>query len=191
MIVGLGYKMQHGKDTVADVLVEEFGFTKYRFADKLKEAVCVIYGWSREDLEDPEFKQRVDPFWNATPREVLQRFGTEAVREVMGDQTWIRACMRSINANLYDGSPHYKTSHRAVICDVRFPNEATAVGSWPCWTTHLVNVHRPDLALTSNHAHPSETKLDNYEGWTHTILNDGSLEELQEKAREFGREITG
>jgi len=39
MIVGLGYKMRMGKDTVADYMVRRHGFIKMSFADALKEEV--------------------------------------------------------------------------------------------------------------------------------------------------------
>ena len=37
MIIGLSGYAQSGKDTVAKVLIEEYGFTRIAFADKIRE----------------------------------------------------------------------------------------------------------------------------------------------------------
>ena len=80
-VIGLGYQIGVGKDSVADTCVNR-GFVKLRFADSLKEAVAAIYGWPRERLEDQKFKATKDKFWDITPRTALQLVGTEAMREI-------------------------------------------------------------------------------------------------------------
>jgi len=39
MVVGIGYQMRQGKDTIANYLVEKYGFTKISFASALKKEV--------------------------------------------------------------------------------------------------------------------------------------------------------
>lgn len=78
MIIGLSGKMQSGKDTVTKIIQwlllnqsrnTEIPFDKFdlykeaatwknvKFADKLKDMVCLLLGCTREQLEDPKFKE--------------------------------------------------------------------------------------------------------------------------------------
>lgn len=79
MIIGLGGKMQSGKDTVTkiiqwlllnqdkdtkipfdkfDLYKEASTWKNIKFADKLKDMVCLLLGCTREQLEDKEFKEK-------------------------------------------------------------------------------------------------------------------------------------
>ena len=51
MIVGICGLIGSGKGTVADFLVNDKGFTKLSFADKLKDSVATLFDWPRELLE--------------------------------------------------------------------------------------------------------------------------------------------
>jgi hypothetical protein len=169
-IIGLGYKIGSGKDTAADVLCSEFGYTKMRFADALKEAVSAIFGWPREKLDDQKFKAKEDAFWGATPRTILQRVGTEAIRQQIREDVWIKALELRIKNFVKMG----KLLPWIVVPDVRFCNEAEAVKSWG---GIVVNVWRPtERSTNAAHAHhASETELDTYNNWDATLYNDSTL----------------
>ena len=51
MIVGLVGFIGAGKGTVADLLVERHNFIKESFANSVKDAVSVVFGWDRALLE--------------------------------------------------------------------------------------------------------------------------------------------
>jgi len=51
MIIGLVGFIGAGKGTVADILVEKHGFIKESFANSVKDAVSVIFGWDRTFLK--------------------------------------------------------------------------------------------------------------------------------------------
>jgi len=55
-----GYK-QSGKDTIANYLVQEFGYTRLGFADILKDMVAEQYDIQRSWLDDPAFKEKPLP----------------------------------------------------------------------------------------------------------------------------------
>ena len=177
-IIGLGYRMGVGKDTAASFLVDT-GYTRHRFSDSLKLAACTIFGWDRDDLEDLDFKMTVDQFWGMTPRTILQKFGTDAVRNNIAQNVWIKSLQRRIQHNS-DGA--------YVITDVRFVNEAMAIKAWG---GKLIKVVRPGWTppgLTQQQmTHPSETELDGYEGWDAVIANDGDLASLKGKVLETER----
>ena len=68
MIIGLCGLIGSGKGTVADILVDEHNFEKISFADKLKDAVSVLFDWDRAMLEGETSESRVwreqeDSFW--------------------------------------------------------------------------------------------------------------------------------
>ena len=174
-LIGLGFQIGVGKDCVADVLCREFGFTRMKFADALKEAVSLIFGWTRESLEDPAFKQTIDPFWEMTPRKVLQLFGTEAVRNNIRQDVWVKALERRIG-NL----SQVQQLAGVVITDMRFLNEVEAIKSWGGQAVRIIRdayQTSADAAVTS---HKSETELLTYTDWNYVLKNNGTLEDLAE-----------
>ena len=123
MIIGTIGFIGCGKGTVADILVEKYGFVKLSFADAVKDATAAIFGWQRSLLEgDTEesriFRETRDEWWSEktgkhiTPRYMLQIMGTEAGRDVFHKDIWVYALERKME--MYQN---------VVIADVRFPNE--------------------------------------------------------------------
>jgi hypothetical protein len=129
MIVGLVGFIGAGKGTVADLLVERHGFFKESYANSLKDACSIIFGWDRQMLEGatPEsraWREQPDEWWSEklgrefSPRLALQLMGTEAGRDVFHPDLWVHTVMRRCeNAPL----------NNYVIADVRFPNEINAI----------------------------------------------------------------
>ena len=160
MILGLTGYSSAGKDTVADYLVKEHGFTRLAFADKVRDLAKHLnpsLGYPEmplstilENLGWDEAKQIPDV------RQYLQTLGTSC-REVLGSDVWIQAMAES----------HAK---RIVITDVRFVNEAE-------WLTDherakIIRVTRPGVGPVNDH--PSETRMDNYPfDWE--LNNDNTL----------------
>jgi hypothetical protein len=165
MIIGVGYKARVGKDTIGDYLEDRHGWYRTSFAASLKEATKCIYGWTDEHVYG-SLKEVKDPFWDITPREVLQKLGTEAIRTHMREDIWVKSVQRRI-AEAPDAN--------WIITDVRFPNEVEAIKSW---NGFAVKVSRsfPDAISTSGHI--SERILDDYKRWDDTIENNGSFENL-------------
>jgi hypothetical protein len=129
MIVGLVGFIGAGKGSIADILVERHGFVKESFANSLKDACSIIFGWDRELLEGSTLESRTwretpDPWWSAklgkpfSPRLALQLMGTEAGRQVFHPDLWVHTVMRRCENN---------PTHNYAIADVRFPNEIKAI----------------------------------------------------------------
>jgi hypothetical protein len=68
----------------------------------------------------------------------------------------------------------------ALITDVRFPNEVSFVRNFG----EVIKVNRPGLPPLQGAAgvHASELALANFNDWDDVIENDGTLEQLREKA---------
>jgi dephospho-CoA kinase len=170
MIIGLGYKARAGKDTIADYLVENHGFKKIAFADALKRGCMEIFGLDYEQCYG-DTKEVVDAFWNLTPRYILQKVGTECLRNVFDPEIWVK----SVEKRVTDGG-------RWVIADARFINEAQAVKRWGGL---VVRVDRQIAGATGGIAqHASEIEMDNYKEWDAVINNDGTFEDLYRRVDE-------
>jgi hypothetical protein len=170
MIIGLIGYARSGKDTCAKFLAEE-GFAVTHFADALKRAAHEIFGFTDEQLFG-SLKETVDPFWGFSPREALQKLGTEGGRKVFGESLWINSWRRSME----EGKSY-------AVADVRFPNEANAITEAG---GHLVRVVRPGVAPIN--AHESEIALD---GWyLPEIYNGGTLEDLRANVKLYLWSIT-
>ncbi len=129
MIIGLVGFIGAGKGTVADLLVERHNFVKESFANSVKDACSLIFGWDRAMLEGdtPEsraWREQSDEWWSKklekefSPRLALQLMGTEAGRDVFHRDLWVHTVMRRC-----ENAPW----NNYVIADVRFPNEINAI----------------------------------------------------------------
>jgi hypothetical protein len=181
IIVGFGCKRRRGKDTccrMAKELLEEWGY-KVRldgFALSLKEGIGKgVFGLTDEQLYGAA-KFDVDPFWGLTPRDILQRGGTEAMRNTFGQDIWVQTLERRASADP-------ETS--VLICDVRFPNEVEGLrrlGGYAVLVDRPLELV-PTAASPEEDQHASETSLDHFTGWDFCIENDSSLEHLREEVR--------
>ena len=178
-MIGLTGYAYVGKDTLADLLVRSHGYHRLGFADPLKamllaldpvmlspdalnmEAISVTellakYGGSWD-------RAKPDPIYGTELRRLLQRLGTEAVRNHLGDDAWVRAAARTVNMNGWT---------RTVMPDVRFPNEAEFVRQS---SGIVVRIERPGYGPVNQHVSDtgqSEIKVDL------TIINDGAPEDM-------------
>lgn len=152
MIIGLTGKKQHGKDTTGAILVEDHGYTRVAYADALKESAAAIFGinpeWWNEYKNDPEatveLRVRGGAVVVLTIRQFLQRYGTEAHREIegFGDGIWVEIARARVEERL----------PKVVVTDVRFNNEAALIREMG---GIVVEVYRPEIADDGD-AHKSE-----------------------------------
>lgn len=165
IIIGLAGKKNSGKSEVARILVRHRGFTEATFAGELKATARRLYGLSNEQVNGTqEEKEAIDPRWGLSPRQILQRLGTNVGREVH-PLTWIRALERVI-----DAEPHYPW----VVPDARFQNE---VNSLRARGATILCIVRPGLQSSDDHASESGDGIVP----DALVINDGTLEELETK----------
>lgn len=167
MLISLSYAARSGKDTVADYLVKKYNFHKVAFADSLKKACKEIFNLSDEQVYG-KLKETVDEYWQVTPRYILQRVGTECLRQGYAQDIWIK----SLGAKI-------KSNENYVISDARFINEVEAVKSWG---GIVIKMNRQAAHATGGIVgHESENSLKNYEQWDYIVDNNGTYEELYDK----------
>jgi hypothetical protein len=153
-ILGLAGYARSGKDTAAGVL-ENFGFRRIAFADKLREFMYVMnprihsghgtYCNLQDIIDSHGWDGYKETVWSSDIRRWMQVVGTDCVRDILGKDTWVNATLNSL-----DPEQNY------VITDVRFPNEVERIRQMR--GGYVIRVWRPEIKPALNHI--SETALD-------------------------------
>ena len=130
-LIGLVGRARSGKDTLADLLVEQHGYTKLAMADRLREMATDIDPVVGAETASPYTSARLIRYSDAVGtlgyerakdvypelRRFLQRLGTEGVRKHLGADVWVRMAERRMGS----------TDGPLVFTDIRFPNEADMI----------------------------------------------------------------
>lgn len=184
MIIGLTGKAQSGKDTACRIIRKILPQAERKaFADPLKESVCALFGLTRQELDAWKLDSKVHVqfvshvpgmqypmLMNAplTMRELLQRYGCEAHREIFGEDFWLEVALPS---------REYYQNKIVVVSDVRFDNEARHIRTLG---GIVISISRPGMQLDVGGGHPSEADIDpifvNY-----VVVNEGTVDDLEVK----------
>lgn len=163
MIIGLIGYAQSGKDTVAKILTEKYGFERRAFADKIREILYelnpMVGGEPLQIKVDTEGWDKAKQHFEV--RRLLQKMGVSA-RKNLSEAVWISAALKGM-----DPSKQY------VISDVRFQNEAAIIKA--CGG-EIWRIERPGVGPVNGHI--SEKEMENYLA-DRTLLNAGTKEELE------------
>ena len=192
-ILGIAGQAGSGKDTVANLLVDNFPskIVVIALADPLKRIVRTVFGFEHEQLWGPTERraERSSLFPDGpTAREALQLLGTEWGRRLYPD-IWVRLAMQaawSVLSGRGRHSPHtgidsagvlYTPPELVVIPDVRFDNELTAIQEvggevWLVWRPGIV---APAGGLVG---HASEVGF-SFDQVNAVLDNTGTLEDLE------------
>ena len=165
-VIGLTGYAQSGKDTLASILVEKYGYSRVAFADKIRDflyginplVACSPTGYLRDLVNLVGWdKAKQEP----QVRRLLQDLGISA-RELIDENIWVTTALR-----------HVGKDERVVVTDVRFENEAMMI---KLMGGQLWRVRRPGVEAVNSHV--SETQLDGYKV-DQIFVNSGSIQDLE------------
>jgi hypothetical protein len=201
IIIGLSGYAQSGKDTVGQLLVEKHGFTRFAFADYLREVCCafdpiidVVPGvaancgctchWS-EGVSHLAPCCYPEPSRTIRFSEALSVLGYEQAKKLYPEfrrtlqYMGTEVVRNKIKDSFWVDHVHEQIEEAqvelAVVTDVRFENEVRAIESW---SGASVWINRPGVGPVNTHI--SDNALRDWK-FDYTITNDGSLEDLEYK----------
>ena len=185
MILSISGRIGSGKDTIADIIqtiTPYYHWEVKKFAGKLKDVAELITGIPKVRFEDQEFKKRdMGSEWGMTYRDLLQKIGTEAMRNGVHENVWVNALFSEYQATTVTvGTSEFDFTEEDqlpnwIITDTLFPNELQAVKEKNGITIKVVR----NTDNTVGVAHPSETALDDYTEWDYIVDNNGTIEDLK------------
>lgn len=165
-LIGLHGHSRCGKDTVAGILVELYGYEQRVMADPIREILLRIDPYLA-DLEPVRLSRRVKELgWDGVKKfypesvEWMINLG-QAARDLIDEDIWLRPVMKNLKA-------------RTVISDVRQPNEAKAIKAHG---GQLWKIRRPGTQPKG-----MDNLLEDVQ-WDCVITNDGSLTDLEDAVR--------
>ena len=165
-IIGLTGYAQSGKDTLASILVEKYGYSRIAFADKIRDFLyginpmvgCSPTGYLQDLVNLVGWdKAKQEP----QVRRLLQDLGISA-RDLIDEDIWVTAALSNVGKD-----------QRVVITDVRFENEASMIKSMG---GQLWRVKRAGVGPVNDHV--SESELDGCKV-DQIFVNNGTLEDLK------------
>lgn len=184
-LIGICGFQGSGKDTLAEILINKYGYKKLSYAGAVKDCASAVFGWDREMLEGCTkesrlWREQIDTWWanrlgipNLTPRYVLQNFGTELFRNHFHQDIWI-ACIEK-KLEKYD---------KVVITDCRFLNEINLIKNKNGIVIKIFRNEIPKLyydvknGLEPSNLHQSEWKWINSDE-DYIIINNKTIKDLE------------
>ena len=170
-----------GKDAVGSMLNQLLSNSeKFSFAEPMKNIISTTFNINIDELEDFKNSENYSNLIHQdgskqTYREILQRFGTEAMKSEFGDDVWGKLMLKKIKGSSADV---------AIITDFRFQREYDIISDK--YKTLTINVIRKSDKLFDTHS--SENSLNNFE-FDEFIINDGSINELFESVKTIDLEF--
>ena len=172
-VILIGGKARSGKDTLADFLTENLEkqgkkVCKIQVGQYIKYYAMKYFGWNGEV--------------ETKPRDLLIELGTEIIRKKIDPDFHIDRLIQDIKVLSY----FYDTF---VVSDIRFPVEIEKPKKEFDNVTTIKMIRNSDELNDAQKSHVTETGLDSFNSFDYVIENEGSLEELKEKAMKIVKEI--
>jgi hypothetical protein len=202
-VLGLGGKKRSGKDTSADILVKEFGYTKLSFGDDLKHLCQAMTGiplknFYEESLKDTKFSSplvlnktdlynNILDYFNKTeslfqPTDEKIAFSSpREIMQVIGTDI-VRKTLFDNNFWITFLSNKIKQIETpVVIADMRFSHERKFIKELGGITCRI----KREEADGSGDSHSSENDLGEDSEYDFVLLNNGSMSELRSSVRQL------
>ncbi|MCU6709326.1 hypothetical protein M6D81_11470 [Paenibacillus sp. J5C_2022] len=184
--IALTGPLRSGKDEIGNRLCQRHGYVRFAFGDGIKDVCRRLYPDRFADKAGNRKK----------PRALLQGVG-QALRQ-FDEDIWVRQCFAEIEDS-QGIAGHYGIVERAVITDLRQPNEyerCRAEGFVIIRVKAAAGlriqraVESSDTFAAADLTHETEQHTDGFDV-DYEIVNDGTLDELYRRVDELMTEIDG
>jgi hypothetical protein len=171
-LYGFTGKAGSGKDTSAQWLVDNEGYSTYALARRLKAMLHVGLGLDPADYVTPAQKNAVIPWLGCSYRHCAQTLGTEWGRKLIKQDLWTTLARPDIEGliNVHGG---------VAITDVRFEDEAAFIREMGGVISHIVRQQESALSSAAQ-AHDSEKGIAVHQE-DEVIVNAGSVDDLHRR----------
>jgi hypothetical protein len=174
-IIGLAGRARCGKDTVATMMQKEMKGIIISFADPLREATAKMFGLPEERFHGDHPEREVpDNYWGISPREMLQKVGTECARNVFGQDFWLKRMELELST---------LQCNTLFIPAIRFENEAAWVRNRG---GHVIHIYRDLGPKVNPHISEAGVEIGVYD---YIINNNSSVENLEKLTYEIIQDI--
>lgn len=162
-------KARNGKDTTAEMIRNYYQDKKcinLQYSSYIKEYAKRISGWDGSE--------------ETKPRSFLQELGTEVIRKQMGFDFFVKRIIDDIRiySNYFDIITISDARAKIEIDDVKstFDNVVAI---------EVIRTNFDNGLSSKEQSHFTEKDLEGYQGYDYTIMNNGSLEDLNKKVIEL------
>lgn len=168
-------KANAGKDTTCELIdnyvkLKEKKAVNLQFSSYIKMYAKTISNWSGDE--------------DTKPRSLLQELGTSVIRNKIDNEFFIKRIIGDIEVYSY-------YCDVITISDARLPLELDSIKK-AFKNVYKIKVERPSFENNLNskeRRHITETALDNYDDYDYVLVNDGTIEKLNEKAKKMVDEV--
>lgn len=166
-------KARHGKDTIGDFIEKFYHDSKtirLQYSYYIKEYAKRISNWDGSE--------------ETKPRELLQQLGTDLIREQIDEMFFVKRMCEDIEVYSYFFDV-------IIISDVRLVPEITVIQE-KFKNVVVLHVERPNFETElsqKQQQHKTETGLDHFDQYDYRIINDDTLDTLQERVNTIVKEV--
>lgn len=196
-----GHK-EAGKDTVAEYLERYYDFKNIPLTTPLKKALVHLFDLYNNQLWG-EYKETLDPFWDITPRELMQKFATDffqkkiyklipKLKKVVPKRLfWCKLFSKRLEKeNYWDcrlvDAGSKSVTFRYCISDMRYVHEAKYMKE--TYDSVILKIVRKDIKPNKFSKHASEKEIDKIKH-DYLIDNNGTINNLYNKIDKIMKEL--
>lgn len=174
-LILFGGRANSGKDTSADILdnmYRERGLkvVNIQIAYYMKMYAKQIANWDGDN--------------ETKPRALLQELGTEVIRKQIDEDFFINRIIQDIDV-------YSRYFDVITISDCRFPREFDKIKKRykEAYNVHVTRPNYVSHLTKAEKAHITEQLVDSYNKYDYELINDGTIEELEEKVKDLMKEV--